>query len=704
MLVGRSACAFCLVVVLAACDSAPASFGLAKRPQVYGFAFPISPATASPVQAARAFPLLDFEQPVVLAQAPDQTDRVFVVEAPGRIRVFSNSDSASSTTLFLDIADRIQREQPCQGLIALAFDPDYANNGHFYVLYTAWAPRRSVLSRFTVSSDSDVADPGSEVVLLEVAQPDPLHNGAMLAFGTDNMLYASFGDGGGQGDPFNNGQDTTNLLSTVIRIDPHGGTPYGIPQDNPFVGQGDAFREEIYAYGFRSPWRFSFDRATGALWLGDVGRSDREEIDLIVPGGNYGWPFYEGFRVHRGGEPAARFEPPVHDYDRSVGGCVIGGFVYRGRAHPALVGSYIYGDFRSGSIRALTHDGSSVTSDARIAYVSGLGSFGEDTDGELYALSFFGGRIYRLVPSSGEASVPETLSQTGLFFDTTNLIPARGLIEYDVNAPLWSDGARKRRWIALPSSDTIAFDPAGPWQYPEGTILVKHFEFDSAQRIETRVLVKESSGWAGYVYKWNFLGTDADLLPGADSETYLLEDGTDLTWNFPSREQCLLCHTEAAGRVLGVKARQLDRDFAYGATTDNQLRTWNHIGMFDVDIGDIRDAMPDPRDATRPLAARARAYLDANCSQCHRPGASVVSDMDLRYTVPLSEMGIVDALPQHGELDLPDARRVAPGSKESSVLWERMRRRDCPRMPTLDSDIVDPLAIDVVGAWIDAGP
>ena len=206
------------------------------------------------------------------------------------------------------------------------------------------------------------------------------------------------------------------------------------------------------------------------------------------------------------------------------------------------------------------------------------------------------------------------------------------------------------------------------------------------------------------VYKWNFLGTDADLLPGADSETYLLEDGTDLTWNFPSREQCLSCHTEAAGRVLGLNARQLHRDFDYAAATENQLLAWNRVGMFDVDIGDDHEAMPDPRDATQPLAARARAYLDANCSQCHRPGGSVVTNMDLRYTVPLAEMGIVDVLPEHGDLGLPGARRVLPGLKESSVLWERIRRRDCPRMPTLGSNLVDPAAVGVVGAWIDAGP
>ncbi|MHC4491295.1 MAG: PQQ-dependent sugar dehydrogenase [Planctomycetota bacterium] len=714
---------FCLSLVVAACGSGGSTpppestdpFGLTLRVAVTALNFPDSQGPAS-AQIVRAFPNLSFSSPVYLTYAPDGTDRIFVVEVAGRIRVFQNSDSASSTTTFLDISSRV-RSGGEEGLLGLAFDPDYASNGYFYVQYTSSVPqRRNVLSRFTVSAgDRNVADASSEVELLGVNQPAGNHNGGMVAFGPDDMLYASFGDGGGQGDTFNNGQDTTNLLSTIIRIDPHGGTPYAIPTDNPFVGQG-GIRGEIYAYGLRNPWRFSFDRSTGDLWVGDVGQSSREEVDLVVAGGNYGWPFYEGDAVYRAGQPASNFEAPVRDYPRSDGTSVSGGVIYRGSAAPSLVGSYVHGDYGLGTVWALAYDGLSVTSNTQLGNVSRVCAFGEDRDGEVYAVSF-GGSIYRFEPSGGGGGqTPATLSGTGLFQDTTNLIPAPGVIEYDVNSALWSDGARKRRWIALPGNERIDFGPVGPWDFPVGTVLVKHFELDlsptQVQRLETRVLVHESAGWAGYTYKWNFLQTDADLLPGADSETYTVEDPLapggqrQQTWDFPSRAQCMLCHTEAAGRVLGGRTYQLNGDFDYGNATDNQLRSWNHIGLFRVDIGDpaAYEALPDPHDAGQPLAARARSYLDTNCAPCHQPGGPVPIGIDLRYSVPLAGMGLVDVRPNQGDLGLVDAYRIRSGSKESSVAWERMRRLDGTRMPELGTNRVDDPALDLIGTWIDQGP
>jgi len=713
----------CLSLAVAACGgggSTPppgstAPFGLTRRVPVTGLAFPDAqgPATA---QIVRAFPNLSFSSPVHLTHAPDGTDRIFVVEVAGRIRVFQNSDNASSTTTFLDISDRV-RSGGEEGLLGLAFDPDYATNGTFYVHFSASSPRRNVLSRFTVSSaDEDVADAASESILLQVNQPAGNHNGGMLAFGPDDMLYAGFGDGGGQGDQYENGQDMTDVLSTIIRIDPHGGTPYAIPADNPFVGQGGGTREEIYAYGFRNPWRFSFDRSTGDLWVGDVGQGDREEVDLVVAGGNYGWPFYEGDAVFRAGQPASNFEAPVRDYDRAGGRSVTGGVVYRGSGVPSLHGTYLYGDYGSGMVWALSYDGASVTAHTQLGNVSSVCAFGEDRDGEVYAVSF-GGSLHRFEPSGGGGGpTPATLSATGLFQDTTNLIPAPGVIEYDVNAALWSDGARKRRWIALPGNERIDFDAVGAWDFPLGTVLVKHFELDlsptQVQRLETRVLVHEDAAWAGYTYKWNFLQTDADLLPGADSETYTVADPLapggqrQQTWDFPSRAQCMLCHTEAAGRVLGVRTNQLNGDFDYGNATDNQLRSWNHIGLFRVDLGDpaAYEALPDPEDTGQPLAARARAYLEANCSACHLPGGPVSIGIDLRYTVPLAGMGLVDLRPNQGDLGLVDAYRIRSGSKERSVLWERMRRLDGTRMPELGSNVVDDLALELIGTWIDQGP
>jgi len=714
----------CLSLAVAACGGGSstttppgsiAPFGLTLRVPVTGLAFPDSqgPATA---RLVRAFPNLSFSSPVYLTYAPDGTDRIFVVEVAGRIRVFGNSGSASSTTTFLDITGRV-RSGGEEGLLGLAFDPDYATNGYFYVHYSASAPRRNVLSRFSVSSaDANVADAASESILLQVNQPAGNHNGGMVAFGPDDMLYASFGDGGGQGDQYGNGQDTTDVLSTIIRIDPHGGTPYAIPTSNPLVGSGGGTREEIYAYGFRNPWRFSFDRSTGDLWVGDVGQGAREEVDLVRAGGNYGWPFYEGDAVYSPGPPASNFEAPVRDYDRTGGHSVTGGVVYRGSGTPSLVGAYVYGDYGSGVVWALRYDGSSVTAHTQLGNVSSVCAFGEDRDGEVYAVSF-GGSIHRFEPSGGGGGpTPATLSATGLFQDTTNLVPAPGLIEYDVNAALWSDGARKRRWIALPEEARIGFDPIGPWDFPVGTVVVKHFELDlsptEVQRLETRVLVHENAGWAGYTYRWNFLQTDADLLPGADSETYTVADPLapggqrQQTWDFPSRAQCMLCHTEAAGRVLGVRTSQLNGDFAYVDATDNQLRSWNHIGLFRADIGDpaAYAALPDPGDAGQPLAARARAYLDANCSGCHLPGGPVPLGIDLRYAVPLAGTGLVDVRPSQGDLGLTDAYRIRSGSKESSVLWERLRRLDGTRMPEPGTNVVDDLAVDLIGAWIDQGP
>ncbi len=698
----------------------PDPFGLTERVTVTGLQFPIDAPTSGPVEVEETFENLGFfNRPVMVTHAGDGTDRIFVVERFGKIYVFDNDPEVSTKTLFLDLSDEVLIDGE-MGLLAMAFDPDYDDNGYFYVHYNAAGPRRSVISRFKVSStDADVADSSSEKVLVEVSQPHGNHNGGALCFGPDDMLYASFGDGGLGGDPQGNGQNRENLLSTVIRIDPHAAAPY-IPSDNPFADEGGGVRGEIWAFGFRNPWRMSFDRDTGDLWLGDVGDTTWEEINLIKKGANYGWSGYEGSRKTNTELSHGTHETSVREYGRSQGGAVIGGYIYRGSRITSLRGAYVYGDNTSSEVYIMRLSGTTVTSHESLGQLSGApAGFGEDEDGELYVCEYYPGRIYTLRAGEGgggeEPAIPAKLSDTGLFDSTTELTPVDGLIEYEVNSPLWSDGALKRRWMALPGNKKIDFSASGEWDFPVGTVLVKHFELrlsdSETTRLETRVMVYEREGWAGYTYKWNFLQTDADLLSDADTETYTVEDdeapgGTrEQTWDFPSRSQCFQCHTPVAGFVLGLRTRQINGSFDYNGTVDNQLRAWNHINLFDTDIGDHEDheAMPNPSDESQPVADRARAYLEINCAQCHQPGGSTQGNFNLRFDINLDSMNVVDVRPTQGGLGLDDAFRIKRGSKESSVLWERMLRTDTTRMPRLGSRLVDPLARDLIGRWIDDG-
>ena len=357
-----------------------------------------SPAPLTELAVEPAFPALSLSRMVDMAYPPDGSNRLFVVLQPGRIVSFPNDPDVDTAELFLDIRDRVNDGGEEEGLLGLAFDPQYAANGQFYVYYSASGPRRSVVSRFTAGSDGLRADPTSERVLLEVAQPYANHNGGQIAFGPDGYLYIALGDGGSRADPQGNGQDLGTLLGSIIRIDVSTSTSaYAIPSDNPFAGRAGA-RPEIWAYGLRNPWRFSFDRATGDLWTADVGQNRFEEVDIIQPGLNYGWNVMEGGHCFESSDcDRTGLEMPIAEYGREGGCSITGGYVYRGSRLPSLYGAYVYGDYCTGRIWALRHDGEEVTehmeivdSDLRIP------SFGEDASGELYVLSF-DGQVYRLV-------------------------------------------------------------------------------------------------------------------------------------------------------------------------------------------------------------------------------------------------------------------------------------------------------------------
>jgi glucose/arabinose dehydrogenase len=349
------------------------------------------------IKTVVAFPALTFRRPVDLQQPNDQTDRLFVVEQEGIISVFPRNAPTAKKT-FLDIAARVDDAGTEEGLLGLAFHPQYKTNGYFFVNYTASNPERTVISRFKVSSDPDKADAASELVIMTFGQPYTNHNGGQLAFGPDGYLYIAIGDGGSGGDPHNHGQDLTTLLGSIARIDVSTteSSTYSIPPDNPFKGNTSGYREEIYAYGLRNPWRLSFDAETGKLWTGDVGQNGYEEIDIIESGGNYGWKLMEGKHCYVSNCEQTGLKPPVWEYPRNQGVSVTGGFVYRGSLLPSLDGEYVYADFGSQKVWAL--DATDINSPVNRELVTAnfpIASFGVDVDNEIY-LCGFDGKIHRL--------------------------------------------------------------------------------------------------------------------------------------------------------------------------------------------------------------------------------------------------------------------------------------------------------------------
>jgi len=344
----------------------------------------------------KAFPNLNFNNPVGLYDPKDGTNRLFVVEQIGDIKIFENEFTVTSYSTFLDFKSEVTYGGE-QGLLGLAFHPNYSSNGYFYLYYIDEGNEDSVISRFSVNgTDPNKGNKTSEVEILRVPQPYANHNGGQIAFGPDGYLYIALGDGGSGFDPLNHAQNRSTLLGSILRIDIDSGSPYSIPVDNPFYGNSEGFAEEIYAFGFRNPWRFSFDENNGVLWVADVGQNAWEEIDIVEKGKNYGWKTREGTHTLYPGTNVTDIVDPIYEYNHSLGNAITGGFVYRGSRLSELTGKYVYADYGSGRIWALEcSDGLVINNLLLVDSVLNIPSFGVDSTNELYICAF-DGFIYQL--------------------------------------------------------------------------------------------------------------------------------------------------------------------------------------------------------------------------------------------------------------------------------------------------------------------
>ena len=769
-------------------NAAAQTYGLSSRSPVGSFLNQKMPSASTMASGAwtvvNAFPNLTFQNPTFLTCEP-HTNRLYVCGREGKIWFFANDPNTTTKTVFLDLSAQTQGWDDC-GLLGFVFHPQYGqagspNRGYIYVYYQYQLPGNiqgsstvrpgestpsyNRLSRLTVPDGSLVADPNSELVLINQFDRDVWHNGGGICFGADGFLYLSNGDEGALADVFDNAQRINRgLFSGVLRIDvdqnasrshpirrqpqdaaappagwPHSSTAnYYIPNDNPWLDPNGGNLEEFWAIGVRSPHRLTFDPPTGQFWLGDVGQDIDEEVDLIQKAGNYQWPYKEG---NLGGVKAmpstiiGKDTAPVYSYVHDQGnGCVIGGYVYRGSKWAAdLWGKYIFGDDDSGRIWSLTYNGANPPTITYLAnmppginYAGGLSSFGLDQNNELYMCTMgMSGQVWRLDRAGTTSAVmPALLSQTGAFSDLPSLSPVAGVIPYDVNVPLWSDNAVKRRWISLPNNGApydatqqIAFSSTGEWTFPNGTVFVKHFELGTddtnpslRKRLETRLLVRDNNGGAyGVTYKWRADNSDADLLAGSLTENIAIATGSGFrtqTWYYPSQQDCLVCHNPNANYVLGVKSRQQNGNFTYPSTgvTDNQLRTWNHLGMFNPALNE--SAIPgyphltSVTNAAAPLVDRVRSYLDANCAQCHRPNGAQAY-FDARFDTPLPNQGLISGALANN-LGIAGAQVIAMGDVSHSMIHLRLNATGPNQMPPLARNVVDSQSLAVVDAWINS--
>jgi glucose/arabinose dehydrogenase len=713
-----------------------------------------------------AFPNLTFDDPITMEQAP-RTNTLYVAEREGKIYAFENEAQTETKVLALDLSSVTQGEGD-SGLLGMAFHPEFGlpgspNSNYVYVHYafsetppitgtrpSPAIPSISRLARFTVDPATSIISLSSELVLIDQHDDDLNHQGGAMFFHPgDGFLYLAVGDEGGALCDLQNCQSIgKDLFAGVLRIDVdmRGGTVshpivlqpltgttanYYIPNDNPFVGQSDVL-EEFFALGLRSPHRMTFDAVDGLAWIGDVGQGQREEIDVLQAGANFQWPNSEGYLLRQPMplDPLiGTWTDPVVDLARDEATCVIGGYVYRANNFPELQGRYVFGDYLTGQVWSLAYevDGSGVQAkDIEVLLPPGavpggsITSFAVDATGELFILKLGAtSQILKLAAATPYVNAPGDTSEIRGIADG---IPGGddSFHAYEVRSPLWSDGAVKQRWFSLPPGETINFSDTGPWTFPEGTIFVKHFAMALDERepteltpLETRFLVAaRGGGYYGITYKWDASGEEPTLVLERQARDLVITLANGSTrrqrYEFPSPSDCLRCHSQSAGYVLGVRTEQVNRE---GATDpfDSQLLAWSDLGLLDraLDPSELESlpALANVADLQASPEDRVRSYWASNCSMCHGVDQEIRADWDARYETPLEEQGVVlqEAL---NILDPTNVYLVVPGDIRTSEMYRRISTpaREAGAMPPLGRRRPDPIFVQAMRDWIASLP
>ncbi|WP_458626525.1 PQQ-dependent sugar dehydrogenase [Winogradskyella sp. PC D3.3] len=728
-----------------------------------------------------AYPNLRFNGPIAFKPVPNQ-NRIMIAQLDGAIFWFDNDETTTIKNPMLDLSGDVGIVHD-GGFLGLALHPDFNATvnpkNYIYVYYTSknsagqnspavgshtgqgcthsedrneYQGNKLRLRRFTVDPTDLSIIPNSEIDLLKIRMYGTTHYGGGLDFGNDGFLYLTIGDQAS----WRRAQDITdNLSGGLLRLDvdkdptkSHApirtkqvsgnadevtGIEYWIPNDNPFLSPDGSTYEEYYSIGLRNPFRMTKDKLTGEFYIGDVGLSSFEEINVVKKGANYGWPQYEGFN-NRGTGCAVLLdgmphEEPLTAFARTDANAIAGGFVYRGSAIPDLYGKYLSADYGGGG-EIFSIDTSSGDYE-QIASLNQIISFGEDSDGELFLLTHaYNQNIYKLVEGVDDAyaTMPQLLSETEIFTDLTTLEVNEGIVPYELYESFWSDGALKRRWIAVPNTDGVYSGPEeqikyseyNDWEFPPGTVIIKQFNLQIddnnpsiTKKIETRFSIVDKNGdWYFLTYNWNDTQTDAVLQTTSLNETVTIatdnNGGTRTqTWHFPSNTECNTCHNEANKGNLGLKTRYLNTDYLYEETglVGNQLVTLSHLGILnqtitDVDASELRSNKPI-NDLTASLDDRARSYLDLNCAYCHRLDNPNRTTFDLRLFNSLEATGLLTA----GILNPlgidPNEKIIYPGEASKSILFHKMNSVDqAIMMPPLAKLKIDQPAVDLIEQWI----